>query len=187
MMRSFLFVAALSTFALFASACGDDDWDQEKVDRDLEELLRPASEIRIQRVVVYDTKADGCAWDGLTCKPFIPVGIEPPDPFAVAELIFKDGTKQGPITSNTCQDTTTCNFKGFGFSLPDPLEDSWNSVDALHVKVWDEDGLEDDLIGEMVFYKPQLNEIFTISKKNGFVDVKGTLDTRIVSMRISIQ
>lgn len=187
MMRSFLFVAALSAFALFASACGDDDWDQEKMDRDLEELLRPASEIRIQRVVVYDTKANGCAWDGPTCTPLFATGLELPDPYAEAELVFNDGTKQGPITSNTCQDMTTCAFKGFGFSLPDPLEQSWASVDSLKVQVWDEDGVEDDLIGVMVFRKQQLNEIFTISKKNGFVDVKGTLDTRIVSMRISIK
>lgn len=178
-----MFVAALSAFALFASACGDDDW----IAKENEALLKPPSEILIQNVVVYDTDFQGCAWDGPTCTPLFNTGMELPDPYAIAYLEYNDGAEDGPIFSNTCQDTLTCTFKGFGFSLRDPLEESWNAVKALHISVYDKDTADDDLIGKFMLPKSTLNAVYQDSKNKGYSTIEGTLDTRIVSMRISIK
>lgn len=185
MMRSFFLAAALVAFGSVATACGDDDF--EDLQREAEELLRPPREILIQKVVVHETDRNGCAWDGPTCTPIIKTGYELPDPYAIARLVYNDGTEDGPILSNTCQDKLSCTFKGFGFSLPDPLEESWKSVRTLEIKVLDKDASDDDVIGHISVKRENLEHAFTASKAQGYAVLTAPLDTRIVSIQLRIK
>lgn len=182
MMRSFVLAAALSAFGLFASACGDDEY----LDIEVEELLRSPTEILIQEVVVHKTDSNGCYWDGPTCTPIFETGYELPDPYAVAYLNYNDGTTDGPIISPTCQDKLKCSFSNFGFSLRDPVEESWANIRELRVVVWDEDGVDDDKIGEYVIPHSALQKAFNDTKVRGYSIIKSDLTDRIISVRLRV-
>lgn len=191
-MRLFKFAIALSLltfFALLATACGDDGhWDDDGTGTHTTPAAPAApSEILIQNVVVHETDANGCAWDGPTCTPIFATGMELPDPYAVAKLVFHDGTHQGPAVSKTCQDMLKCTFKGFGFSLPDPTADTWDAVKELDIEVFDEDGLDDDRVGGIIISKQLLEAAYLDSRTKGYSTIKAPLDTRIVSVRLRIK
>lgn len=193
MMRLLKFTTALSLltfFALSSSACGDDGYWDDEYTTNPDTLVAPAapSEILIQKVTVHETDNKGCVWDGPTCTPFVSTGFELPDPYAVAALFFEDDSHQAPITSNVCDDTLTCTFPGFGFSLASPREHTWKNITELLINVYDKDtGVEDDLIGKLSVPKGALEKAYQETKTKGHSVLKAPLDTRVVSIQLRIK